>query len=231
MCNSSHSPPDGFAGSFNGKNSGFTSVADLTVKNNRLSGTLVINGKSSRVSGIVKGMSTTGTIYDQEVGSEYSYSGSIYGDELRLSIVFPELENRTVEFILQRQTSNDSYSPKRSNTTSSKERDEALIGVWKNTEVLGGGGADGMSFSTEYFMEFREYGTLMSWTGRSAGSDLSVDSDEANASKAEWYTEGNTLYFIDPATRKDASTYYSVDENRMMLHNGGSDKKIFERVR
>lgn len=88
-----------------------------------------------------------------------------------------------------------------------------------------------MSFSTEYFMELKEDGTMLSWTGRSAGSGMSMDSDEANAGKGEWYTDDDKLYFIDPVTKDDGYTLYSVSKSGLLLHNGGSDKKIFQRVR
>lgn len=109
--------------------------------------------------------------------------------------------------------------------------DIRLIGTWLNIEVLSAGSSDGMSFSTEYFMEFRENGIVLTWTGRSAGSGMSMDSDKVNADRGEWYTEGKTLHLHDPATKQEASTYYSVDDNGLLLSDGGSQKKIFERVR
>jgi hypothetical protein len=113
-----------------------------------------------------------------------------------------------------------------------KDMDTRLIGTWLNTEVLGAGGSDGMSFSTEYFMEFRENGTVLTWTGRSAGSGASMDSDEANAEKGEWYTDGKALHLVDPVTKQEATTYYSVDDSRLLLSDGGSSqKKIFGKVR
>ncbi len=112
-----------------------------------------------------------------------------------------------------------------------KQMDKRLIGTWLNTEVLGAGGSDGMSFSTENFIQFRENGTVLTWTGRSAGSGMSMDSDEANAEKGEWYTDGKLLHLADPLTKQDATTYYSVDDSRLLLNDGGSNKKIWERVR
>ena len=80
-------------------------------------------------------------------------------------------------------------------------------------------------------MEFKADGTVLSWTGRSAGSGYSSNGGSAaNADKGEWYTEGKTLYLIDPATKQKASTQFFAEEGRMMLHNGGAEKKIFTRV-
>ena len=111
-----------------------------------------------------------------------------------------------------------------------RDMDTRLIGTWLNTEVLGADGSDGMSFSTEYFMEFRESGTVLTWTGRSAGSGMSMDSDEANADRGEWYTEGEILHLVDPATKQEATTYYTVDDSRLLLSDGGSQKKIWELI-
>lgn len=106
-----------------------------------------------------------------------------------------------------------------------------MVGVWKHTEVLSSGsGGNYSSFSTEYFMEFKADGTVLYWTGRSAGSGYSANGQDAQmADKGEWYTEGKILYLVDPATKQKGSTQFYVEQNRMMLHNGGSEKKIFER--
>jgi hypothetical protein len=59
----------------------------------------------------------------------------------------------------------------------------------------------------------------------------SAKSNEDNPDHGTWYTEGETLYLKDDASGQDATTLYSCDGSRLMLHNGGSEKKIFERVR
>ena len=80
-------------------------------------------------------------------------------------------------------------------------------------------------------MEFKADGTVLSWTGRSAGLGLSYDEERAeNADKGEWYTEGKNLYLMDPASKEKVSILFFAEENRMMLHNGGKEKKVLHRV-
>ncbi|HEX4875623.1 MAG TPA: hypothetical protein VFV31_03065 [Chitinophagaceae bacterium] len=228
MCNSKKNTQNVFEGSYEGNHSGISSQAVLKVDGNRLSGEVTLNNKVASINGTIDGLSTTGTLKDGETGELYRYTGSIDGDELRLTCTSAEDNSQAVELIMYRKGHSPSSTTKNTNSNSpAKEKNPDLVGVWKNTEVLGGGD---MSFSTEYFMELKEDGTMLSWTGRSAGSGMSMESDEANASRGEWYTEGDKLYFIDPVTKNDAYTLYSVSETGLLLHNGGSDKKIFQRV-
>ena len=200
---------------------------NLAVADNQLKGKIIMNGKTATVSGAIQEKSSSGFVNDAETGKQYVYTSFIKGDELKFSITFPELDNRIVELIMQRQETAAGNTAMANNTT--HDRNPALVGVWKNTEVLGGG-SDGMSFSTEYFMELSEDGSARSWTGRSAGSGAYADGNEAGADKGEWYTEGKTLHLRDAITKQDATTLYSVDATRMLLHNGGSEKKIFVRI-
>lgn len=233
MCNAKPGPEKKFEGSYSGNHQGIRSAADLRVQGKQLEGEVMLNDKLARISGTINGLVVTGVLKDDETGQLYNYTGNLSGAELRLRCTSPEDNSQTVELVMhkneQAPVSASTSSPQSSAPGSSaREHDADLVGVWKSTEVLGSGE---YSFSTEYFMELKEDGTLVSWTGQSAGSGFSAGSDEANASTGEWYTEGNKLFFVDPATRKDDHTLYSVSESGLLLHNGGSEKKIFQRVR
>lgn len=232
MCTSDHLPAQNFSGSFKGNQNGISSSAFFTVKNKQLTGTVVLNGKSGQITGTVNDSISTGTLYDTEVQKNYSYTGRLSGDELSFSMIFPELNNQVVEVTMQRETGATSATKNTASPKNIGAKNPALVGVWLHTEVLSSGsGSNYSSFSTEYFMEFKADGTVLSWTGRSAGSGYSSNGGSAaNADKGEWYTEGKTLYLIDPATKQKASTQFFAEEGRMMLHNGGAEKKIFTRV-
>lgn len=227
MCKSSPTPKNDFEGYFKGQQTGIASTAELTVADNQLKGKIIMNGKTATVSGTINNKSASGFVNDTETGKQYVHTSFIKGDELRFSITFPELDNRIIELIMERQKTTAGNTAMANNTA--HDRNPALVGVWKNTEVLGGG-SDGMSFSTEHFMELSEDGSARSWTGRSAGSEAYADGNEAGADKGEWYTEGKTLYLRDAVTKQDATTFYSVDATKMLLHNGGSEKRIFVRI-
>ena len=232
MCNSKQSPEKKFEGIYKGNHDGVSAAADLRVDGKQLTGEVTLNDKVATINGRINGFSTTGSMKDEETGQLYEYKGNLEDDKLIFFFTAPNDETQKVQLVMYRNgtssSSNSNLAEKTATNSSSKERNSDLVGVWKNTEVLGGGE---VSYSTEYFMELKEDGTMLSWTGRSAGSGISRDSDGANASRGEWYTDGNKLYFIDPATRKEDYTLYSVSESGLLMHNGGSEKKIFQRVR
>jgi hypothetical protein len=107
-----------------------------------------------------------------------------------------------------------------------KERDQALIGLWKGTEILGTGE---FTMTNETFMEFMQDGSFLAWPGRSVGPDYSREEDKSKAGKGTWYTNGKSLHMIDPATNQDAETYYTVSDAGLLMSVGGSKKILFVR--
>ncbi|MEO9004924.1 MAG: hypothetical protein ABI288_09315 [Ginsengibacter sp.] len=236
MCNSGLLPAQNFSGSFKGNQNGISSSAVFIVKNKQITGTVILDGKSGQVTGTVNGNTSTGTLYDSETQKNYTYTGKLSGNELHFSMVFPELNDQEIELIMQRETAGTSAKENTASANNNGTKNPALIGLWSYTEVLSSGSGDNYgSFSTEYFMEFKADGTMLSWTGRSAGSsaDMGLSSEgqsAANAVKVEWYTEGKNLFLVDPGTKEKVSILFFAEENRMMLHNGGKEKKVLHRV-
>lgn len=224
MCTNKNPPGEEFVGNFKGTNNGITATANLAVSDGRLQGTLLMDGQSADVNGSIDGSTTRGTLHDEATGKDYDYTGRIAGDELSISIIFPELNDQEVKLIMQREGGS---AVKEKAGKKSGELNPDLVGTWKHTEILGGGG--GESMTNEFLMEFREDGTCSSWPGRSVGFGSYQDEDKSKASEGKWYTEGNLLHLIDPATGEDASTNYSVNESGLLMSNGGS-KKIWQRV-
>jgi hypothetical protein len=137
-----------------------------------------------------------------------------------------------VELVMQK----EQKQPAKTTTAAGKgSRNKAVVGLWRYTEVLSSGsGGNYMSFSTDYFMEFKEDGTVLSWTGKSAGgsSDVSISAEEsAKTEKSNWRTDTEKLYFIDPATGKEVHTFYYAEPSRMMLHDGKGTRKVLQRIR
>lgn len=232
MCNNSQLPAQNFSGSFKGEQNGISSSAVLTVKNKQITGTVIVNGKSGQVTGTVSDSISSGTLYDSETQKNYTYTGKLSGDELRFSMVFPELDNQEIELIMQRESAGTSAKKNTASPKDNRTKNPALVGVWRYTEVLNSESGDNYaSLSTDYFMDFKADGTVLSWTGRSAGSGLSSDGQSAvNADKGEWYTDGKTLYLTDAVTKEKGTTLFFAEENKMMLHDGGKEKKVFSRV-
>ncbi|MBL7810833.1 MAG: hypothetical protein JNL57_01300 [Bacteroidetes bacterium] len=112
--------------------------------------------------------------------------------------------------------------------TGVNEHDPALVGLWKNTEILGSGD---ITMTNESMMELFADGTIATWPGRSVGPDYSRDEDKSKMSRGNWYTRGKSLHFVDPATSEDGELYYTVSETGLLLGNGGQKKVLFVRVR
>lgn len=114
------------------------------------------------------------------------------------------------------------------------ERDSRLVGTWKNTEVISSGSGDSYgSFSSESFIQFSEDGTVYMWAGRSAGGGggQSFESDgSTQKQKGKWRTEGKYIVFTDPGTGQEGKTQFMVDAGRMLLSDGGTNKKIYIRI-
>ncbi len=242
MCNSNHLPAQTFSGSFKGEQNGITSNAVFAVENQQLTGTIIINGKSGRVSGVVADSLISGSIHDLETAQQYTYTGKMTSGLLHLTIVFPELNNQAVELIMEREAATatshkaevTATKPKISKAAQENTRNKnpALVGLWRNTEVISSGsGNNYASFSTDYFLEFKADGSFLSWTGSSAGSGYEGKSaGKAAADKGNWYTEDKTLYLLDPARNEKTALLFYADAEKMMLHNGGERKKIYQRV-
>lgn len=232
MCKSNQLVSQGFQGQFKGNNSEISSSAELSVESNNLFGTIFLNGKKGTINGTIEGNVCNGTIYDKEVSKTYSFTSSITNNDLHISIVFPELNNQIIDLVMQREETNSILKTETKLINDAFSKNPNLVGIWRHTEILSSNSSGFYaSFSTDYFMEFKSDGTVLSWVGKSAGSGYSVNSqDYSNADKGEWYTDGKTLYFVDPVTTQKASTLFIVEPERLMLHNDGSDKKIFERV-
>ncbi|RYY54712.1 MAG: hypothetical protein EOO09_13280 [Chitinophagaceae bacterium] len=222
-----------FKGKFSGEQPGIISSADLVQDGTNLSGTVTINGKKAAVSGTVQDSSITGTLDDEETDKVYAYTGYIEKGELHFSITFPELNNQVIELVMK-QGAAVASGPGTKISNPNASRDVRLIGLWRYTEVLSSGsGSNYGSLATDYFMELKADGTLLSWTGKSAGGagGQGVSSEgNANVSKGEWYTEAKVLVMVDPAKGEKASVQFMADANRIMFVNG-NNKRVWQRVR
>ena len=220
-----------FSGQFTGSQNGIQSTADLTVTDKQLGGSVTMNGNKATVTGTITDSISTGTVYDVVTGKTYSYYSKLRGNKLSFSITFPELNNQVIDLQMQRvnATAANVNDP-------SKKKDPRLIGTWRYTDIItSGSGGNFSSFSTDYFMEFNADGTLLTWRGSSGGSvgDQTISTTNGNSAteKGQWYTEGKTLFLVDPTTGQKASTLFYAEANRIMLHNGGASKKVWERIK
>jgi hypothetical protein len=226
MCNNKNSLEEQFTGRFKGSSEGISASADLEVRKGRLEGTVTMNGQKAEIDGDIDGTETWGRLYDATTGKKYKFDGRIEDDELVIAVIFPELNDREIELVMRRENSSKA---KERGKKKSGDLDPDIIGTWKHTEILGGN--SGESMTNESLMEFRDDGSCLSWPGQSSGPGYYKEEDRASASEGKWYTSGGLLHFVDPASGEDVSTNYAVNENGLLMSNGGANKKVWQRVR
>lgn len=218
-------------GNFAGQQPGMNSAIVLQAKGNNVTGNFELNGRPGTVQATLSGSRLQGTLYDVQMQKNYAFSGYLQQDSLYLSIIFPELNNQAVQLQMKRLPAAAAQANTR---PTAGNRNPALVGLWRYTETFSSGSGDNYaSFSTDYFMEFKADGTVFSWTGKSAGgsNNLSLEGYPSGTQKAGWSTQGKTLFLTDPASGQKSSLLFYAEANRMMLHNGGQEKKILTRVK
>lgn len=212
-----------FTGDYEGSNAGKLVMITIKSAGNNISGTLLMNGETAKLSGTSKNNIATGQIKEDVSGKTYAFSAERKLNELNFSITFPEYNNQVVKLNLQKIVL----------ASNSKTRDQKLIGTWRNTEVISSGsGQFYSSFSTDYFAKFNADGTALIWTGKSAGGtkDVTIDgTGGSNIQKMEWYTSGKTLYLVNPQNKQQSAVSFYAEPSRMMLSTAKS-KKVYQRV-
>ncbi|RZL46596.1 MAG: hypothetical protein EOP00_14510 [Pedobacter sp.] len=215
-----------FSGTYTVIHQGTEMVITLTEKNNLVTGTFIMNGQQAKINGLVKNLNCTGKIVEDETGISYAFNADKKGDNLNFSFVVPAQNNQVVKLVLKKESV--SKVP-----TNSKNKNQSLIGTWRNTEVLSSGsGALYSSFATDYFVKFSTDGTAFIWTGKSAGGTNGITIDGAkpgSLQQMEWFTEAKTLYLVNPKTKQKAPVSFYAETNRMMLTSGNT-KKVYQRV-
>ncbi|RYY50971.1 MAG: hypothetical protein EOO06_02040 [Chitinophagaceae bacterium] len=215
-----------FEGSFAGQQPGIASAAITKVNDAELTGRFELNGRPGKFRAKICANNCEGFIHDEQMQKDYSFTGRVTADSLYLFIRFPELDDQLIVLQMSRQPEGP--------PAVGGARAKALIGLWRYTETFSSGSGDNYaSFSTDYFMEFKEDGTAISWKGKSAGGmgGMSLEGKAGTTQTVGWHTSANRLFLVDPVSGAKSTLLFSADANRLMLHNGGSEKKIMERVR
>lgn len=237
-----------FTGKYQSVNTNGAVFTEINQNHQLIRGTFLMDGVNYQIIATSEGNRFQGKILDEIQGKFYGVTSELKGSELHFAITIPELNNRIVDVLFIKQGSSaatklveQAGQPKAkvalnntlNNNLNNKEKSPKLIGTWRYTEVLSSGfGSDTASLATDYFVQFNPNGECLSWVGSSAGGsqDVSLESrGNGNITREEWYTEGNKVIFIDPATREETSITFFAEEQRMMLK--GSSSKVYQRVR
>ena len=219
-----------FSGKFLGVLNGSEIQVSLLPENNsnKIKGELWMNNERATITAVESNDVVKGTITEDNSNKTYNIKLEFVSEKLQLSITFPEYDNQTVTIELEKNDIGNNTSKSDTN----KHRNANLVGTWRYTEVLSSGSGEYYaSFSTDYFIQFKANGECITWTGKSAGgsNDVSIDSNNAtNVEQVEWYTNNNSIFFVNPSTKKEVSIPFYAEQNRMMLK--GSVNRVYQRV-
>lgn len=240
-----------FVGNFSGTHNEKEIFVTLTAipRTNKIKGVLTMDGRTAQIAATEINAVCIGKIIEDDTQKKYNITAEIVNRKLHFNITFPEYNNQILALVLDRSTltTNQGDSPitfdtsgdgiissTPSNTSSTKpvNRDRALVGKWRFTEVISSGsGQFYSSFSTDYFMQLSANGECRTWTGSSAGSSGNVSyngSGSSNLEIAQWRTFGKNIVFINPTNNREMSIPYYAEENRMMLK--GNLKRVYQRI-
>ena len=241
-----------FVGNFSGTHNEKEIFVTLTAipRTNKLTGILTMDGREATISATENtDKNCTGKITENDTGKTYNITAEIVNKKLHFNITFPEYNNQILALVLDRSTlttnqgdspitfdtSGDgiiSSTPSNGSSTKPINRDRALVGKWRFTEVISSGsGQIYSSFSTDYFMQLNANGECRTWTGSSAGASGNVSYDgsaSSNIETAQWRTFGKNIVFINPTNNNEMSIPYYAEENRMMLK--GNIKRVYQRI-
>lgn len=244
-------PLSNFVGNFSGTHNEKEIFVTLTAisRTNKIKGVLTMDVRTAQIAATEINAVCTGKIIEDDTQKKYNITAEIVNRKLHFNITFPEFNNQILALVLDRSTltTNQGDSPitfdtsgdgiissTPSNTSSTKpvNRDRALVGKWRFTEVISSGsGQFYSSFSSDYFMQLSANGECRTWTGSSAGGSGNVSYDGSGSSNleiAQWRTVAKNIVFINPTNNREMSIPYYAEENRMMLK--GNLKRVYQRV-
>ena len=244
-------PLSHFAGNFSGTHNNKEIFVTLKAvpRTSKISGILTMEGKEATIAATeTSATNCNGIITENDTKKRYNITAAIVNKKLHFNITFPEYNNQILALVLERSnlvtnqggntiaidSGGGTTTSSGSSGTSTKKnnRDRALVGKWRFTEVISSeSGQFYSSFSTDYFLQFNANGECRTWTGSSAGGSGNVSYDGAgntNLEIAQWYTFGKNVVFVNSNTNKELSIPYFAEENRMMLK--GSLNRVYQRI-
>ncbi len=230
----------GFTGTYRAAYTNTAIAAEIVENQSLIRGTFLMDGEHYKIIATSHQNTFRGKILDEGKGKFYDVASQLQGNQMRLSITLPELNNKVVD--LQLTKTGSAHTPASNPAAAAaaaapalnnKEKNPRLVGTWRYTEVLSSGmGGNHASLATDYFVQFKPNGECLSWTGSSAGgtAHASIESrGNSSVTREEWYTEGKKVIFVDPQTQQQVSLTFFAEDNRMMLK--GSSSKVYQRVR
>ena len=246
------SPLSNFVGNFSGTQNEKEIFVTLTAisRTNKIKGVLTMDGRTAQIAATEINGVCTGKIIEDDTQKKYNITAEIVNRKLHFNITFPEYNNQILALVLDRSTlttnqgdspitfdsSGDgiiSSTPNNGSSTKPVNRDRALVGKWRFTEVISSGsGQFYSSFSTDYFLQFNANGECRTWTGSSAGGTNTMIIEGrygADLVKCGWNTSGKNLFLVNLNTQQATPTIYYAEQNRMMLTIGDT-KRVFQRI-
>jgi len=227
-----------WTGSFEGSILGASATLIGLVQGDQWSGTISVSGYPIKIEGTIIDMKCTGNMTDPQTKSASPFTAVYAGKQITISIrdinPITGLEEN-MEFVFLKTNSQQvvgsiiSSSVNVVENTEAAKLDNALIGLWRYTDTYVSGE---YSFATDYFLQFKANGVIITTDGRTAGGGptSSLDSGDGDTHQGVWKSENKTIWTKDNAGQWQSYARYYVDGNSMMLTYNNGRKQVWEKL-
>jgi hypothetical protein len=224
----------GFDGRFQGSIQGTAAVLTLQRQGNTVNGGIDASGYPYQLQGTVSGNSLTGQLMDPQTGGGFNIEATLRGDALELVLL---TQQGSMPLSFQRvaagggSTGAGGHVGGGTQAAPQGQRDPALVGVWRQSESMSGGGT---SMVVESFLRINPDGSFALGGGRAVGGGANWGGDTGSGGVDEtgfWKTENRVVY-VQSAGGGGWQPYarYYAEATKLMFTFGDESRQIWYRV-
>ncbi len=234
--------PEGLSGRYQGSIQGTAAVMTLEQQGGRLSGRIDVSGYPYELQGTVSGVRASGQGRDLRTGGGFGFEATLSGDLLELVLLlqdpYGQPQRNPVTFRRTGATAppggdgGQPGGPGGSRGVPAGPRDPALVGLWRQSESMSGGGS---SMVVETFLQINADGTWAMGGGRAVGGGAGWGGDTGTGGVQEtgyWKSENRIVYVQSPGSGQwQPFARYYLEGGTLMFTFGDGSRQILHRVR
>lgn len=229
----------GFEGRFQGAIEGTPAVLTLQRRGAAVSGAIDAGGYPYQLQGSVSGGRLAGQLTDPQTGGGSGFEATLRGEDLELVLQSQDPysgQARPVTMTFRRMATGARPSVGAgvggaTPTVPQGQRDPALVGVWRQSQSMSGGGA---SMVVESFLRISADGSFTLGGGRAVGGGAGWGGDTGSGGVEEsgWWKTENRIVYTQSAGGGGWQPYarYYVEGGKLMFTFGDESRQIWYRV-
>ena len=229
------------AGRWQGAVAGTPATLTFNVQGQRLSGRLEASGYPYELQGTTSGTRAQGQVTDLQTGGTFAFDATATGDALDFVLVSRDplsgmeqrqpLAFRRAGAVPDAGGGAGSAGTGRTAGVPPGPRDPALVGLWRQTESMSGGGA---AVVVDTFLRIDADGTWAMGGGRAVGGGPGWGGDTGRDGVQEtgyWKSENRIIYVQSPgAGQWQPFARYYVEPGRLMFTFADNTRQVLHRV-